>query len=87
MNTKLIIICLIILLFIISFTSTKESYSNYYLAQPSKCFDCERQLPNKLKYLGGPSKCFDCEAQIARTMGSEYADLAQPTKCFDCEQY
>lgn len=87
MNTKLIVLCLIILLSIICWTNNRETYANYYLGQPTKCFDCERQLPDNKKYLGGPSKCFDCEAQIAQRRGPEHADLAQPSKCFDCEHY
>ena len=79
------IICLFLLIILIS-TTNIESYSNFYLGQPTKCFDCERQLSSNNKYLGGPSKCFDCEAQYVKTHGPEYADLAQPTKCFDCEK-
>lgn len=65
--------------------SPKESFSNYYLAQPTKCFSCERQLPHTIKYLGGPTKCFSCEKDIARRYGIQYSDLGQPSKCFDCE--
>jgi len=86
MNKNILLFALLLIL-IICFTTTKESYSNYYLGQPTKCFDCEAQLPEGQKYLGGPSKCFDCEKQLAMTQGTEYADLGQPTKCFDCEQY
>lgn len=76
-----------ILIAIIAFNifSSKESFRNFYLAQPTKCFDCERQLPHPIKYLGGPSKCFDCEKDIARRYGIQYTDLAQPSKCFSCE--
>lgn len=88
MRIENICMYVLLLLLIICFTSkTTESYSNYHLGQPTKCFDCESQLPEKKKYLGGPTKCFDCENQIAMTKGTEYADLAQPTKCFDCEQF
>ena len=81
------IVCLFLLIILISISTTNiESYSNFYLGQPTKCFDCERQLSSKNKYLGGPTKCFDCETQYVKTHGSEYADLAQPTKCFDCEK-
>ena len=77
--------CLFLLIIIIS-TSNIESYSNFYLGQPTKCFDCENQLSSNRKYLGGPTKCFDCEKQYINIYGPEYADLAQPTKCFDCEK-
>ena len=79
------LVCLFLLIILIS-TTNIESYSNFHLGQPTKCFNCERQLSNNNKYLGGPTKCFDCEAQYVKTHGPEYADLAQPTKCFDCEK-
>jgi len=63
-----------------------ESFNNYYLGQPSKCFSCEAELPKTHKYLGGPSKCFDCEKQIAQKYGSQLSDFGQSTKCFDCEK-
>lgn len=69
--------------------NTDNIYSNVknvYRGQPTKCFDCERELPSNLKYLGGPTKCFSCEQQYINMYGPEYADLAQPTKCFDCER-
>ena len=81
---KVTIVCLFLLIIFIS-TFNIESYANFYMGQPTKCFDCERQL-SKNKYLGGPTKCFDCETQYVKTHGPEYADLAQPTKCFDCEK-
>ena len=81
------------LLFILLFSiivfnifSKKESFQNFYLAQPTKCFDCERQLPHPIKYLGGPTKCFSCERDIARRYGIQYSDLGQSSKCFDCEK-
>jgi len=80
------------LLFILLFSiilfnifSKKESFQNFYLAQPTKCFDCEKQLPHPIKYLGGPTKCFSCERDIARRYGIQYSDLGQSSKCFDCE--
>ena len=62
-----------------------ENFHNYYLAQPTKCFSCEAQLPAHLKFMGGPTKCFSCEKEIAQRYGLKYSDLAQPTKCFSCE--
>ena len=80
------ILCLFLLIIIVSVLGFNiEPYSNFYLGQPTKCFDCERQL-SKNKYLGSPTKCFSCENQYINSKGAEYADLAQPTKCFDCER-
>ena len=83
---KIPILCLFLLIIIISIWSNSniENFSNFYLGQPTKCFDCERQL-GKNKYLGGPSKCYSCEDQLVSQYGDEYGDLAQPSKCFDCE--
>lgn len=78
------IFVLLLITILIIFTPNRETFS-YYLGQPSKCFDCERELPIGLKYLGGPSKCFDCEMEYKRRYGGRYSDLAQPTKCFNCE--
>ena len=79
------IVLLVFFITIIISSITIESFQNFYLAQPTKCFSCERELPSKLKYLGGPTKCFSCEKEMAARLGVEYSDLAQPTKCFSCE--
>lgn len=94
MNPKQIVICLLLLcivfvgVFILKNTinKQKETFENYYLAQPTKCFSCENQLSTSQKFMGGPSKCFSCEKEIAESRGSGYSDLAQPTKCFSCEK-
>ena len=81
----LYVIILIFALSIITLSLINEQFQSYYLAQPSKCFSCERQLPPHLKYLGGPTKCFSCEKELAARYGMKYTDLAQPSKCFSCE--
>ena len=94
MEQKQIVICLLLLcilffgMFIVKNTinKQKETFQNYHMAQPTKCFSCENQLSKNQKYMGGPSKCFSCEKEIAETRGSGYSDLAQPTKCFSCEK-
>ena len=39
-----------------------------WMAQPSKCFSCERELVNRFGNSAGfnaqPSKCFDCEREM-----------------------
>lgn len=39
-----------------------------WMAQPSKCFSCERELVNRFGNRAGfnaqPSKCFDCEREM-----------------------
>ena len=61
-----------------------------YLAGPTKCFSCERDLIQRYgceyAYLGQPTRCFDCEKQLHASMGPDYANLGQPTKCFSCER-
>ena len=83
------IILILSLLLIINtsiLSNTTEEYIGYYLAQPTKCFSCENQLPDNKKYMGGPTKCFSCEKELAMRYGGDVADLAQPTKCFSCER-
>ena len=59
----------------------------FQLSNPSKCFDCERQLlGTDYIYLAKPGKCFDCENQIIDTLGPSYAIYGQSTKCFNCEK-
>ena len=79
------ILTLIIIILIASILYIPMETFQLYLAQPSKCYSCEKSLPDKLKYLGGPTKCFSCEKEIIKKLGSKYADLGQPTKCFSCE--
>lgn len=83
-----IVLILILLLSCIDFSrffGKKEGFISYYMAQPTKCFSCEKQLPAGKKYLGGPTKCFSCERQLLNMHGGQMADLAQPSKCFSCE--
>ena len=60
-----------------------------YLAGPTKCFSCEKDLIRRYgcehAYLGQPTKCFSCEQQLHQQKGPDYANLGQPTKCFSCE--
>ena len=83
-------IILILLLSIINFSFitviTKEDFTGYFIAQPTKCFSCERQLPKGRKYLGGSTKCFSCERELLARYGGNAANLGQPTKCFSCER-
>tara|TARA_B110000208_G_scaffold27010_1_gene35238 strand:+ start:113 stop:397 length:285 start_codon:yes stop_codon:yes gene_type:complete len=86
MNKNLVITLFFIFSTILITVNNKEKYVGYFIAQPSKCFDCERELPLNKKYMGGPTKCFSCEREIAKMYGSHMADLGQPTKCFSCER-
>jgi len=61
---------------------TKEMFYPYE-TQPTKCFDCEKQLPPRIAFTGGVSKCYDCENQMGK-MGI-YPEMGGPTKCFSCE--
>jgi|TARA_B100000963_G_C22639395_1_gene679529 hypothetical protein len=64
----------------------RENFVSVVPAQPTKCFSCERALPDKLKYLSGPSKCFSCEQDLLHRNPPRPAGLAQPSKCFSCEK-
>tara|TARA_B100001093_G_scaffold258442_1_gene247137 strand:+ start:57 stop:338 length:282 start_codon:yes stop_codon:yes gene_type:complete len=63
-----------------------ENFVSVVPAQPTKCFDCEHQLPDRLKYLSGPSKCFSCEKDLLSRNPQGLPGLGQPTKCFSCER-
>jgi len=52
---------------------------NYVLGGSSKCFDCERSIPNELKWMSAPTKCFDCEKQMIRP------EFSHPVKTFSAE--
>ena len=79
------ILFLVIIIIITIKTNSHESFANFYLGQPTKCFSCEADLPYSLKFLGGKTKCFSCERDMARRYGIKYAGLGNPTKCFSCE--
>ena len=51
---------------------------------PSKCFDCERQMPPELRYMAQQTKCFSCEREMAK-VSPDHALGTHPQKCFDCE--
>ena len=85
MTICVIMFVLLLNIFFINSTSKSESFIGYYLAQPTKCFSCEAELPEELKYLGGPTKCFSCERELIQKYGKHFADLGQPSKCYSCE--
>lgn len=95
------LICLVGLLILLNLLETSassssvgsvESFSNgdsrLYLAGPSKCFSCERQMINTLgpqyAWMGRQSKCFSCENQLA-AIDPDLANYTHGTKCFSCE--
>ena len=84
MNHLIIILILFLINIVMLSVYSKELFQSVYLGQPTKCFSCEKELPENLKYLGGPSKCYSCENQLLKS--NIIADLAQPTKCFSCER-
>ena len=77
----IVFLCCIFLMFLIK---RRESFQ-LYLAQPTKCVDCERQLPVGMKYMGQPSKCFDCEKHLEKSYGTSYGALGNPSKCLSCK--
>ena len=87
MRILILFLIIVSILLLYNLRIPKQKFvGDVYRGQPTKCFDCERELPKDYKYLGGPTKCFSCEDQYIRMYGPKYADLAQPTKCFDCER-
>tara|TARA_X000000950_G_C13828654_1_gene625124 strand:+ start:763 stop:1044 length:282 start_codon:yes stop_codon:yes gene_type:complete len=80
------IVAIAIILLTLSPVQKTENFVSVVPAQPSKCFDCEHQLPDRLKYLSGPSKCFSCEKELLARNPPGLPGLGQPTKCFSCER-
>jgi len=86
-ESMFILLALCILFMIVRQATIKpETFVSVVPAQPTKCFDCENQLPDGLKYLSGPSKCFDCEKELLRRNPNSLPGLGQPSKCFSCER-
>ena len=92
-NIIAILITLIIISFLLMTVGPKLEHfisNRLYLAGPTKCFSCERDMINRYgpeyAYIGQPTKCFSCEKQLGNNLGPNYANFGQPTKCFSCEQ-
>jgi hypothetical protein len=49
-----------------------------YPGPNTRCFSCEKQMPQGKEYLSRPTKCFSCEQQAG--------SFGNPTKCFSCGQ-
>ena len=62
---------------------THSVYQPYF--EKTRCFSCEKQMPESLKHISSPSKCFSCEAQLIRTHGPNAAKFGKATKCFSCQ--
>lgn len=43
---------------------TANGQPRQHLATASKCYDCQAELPEDLKYMAGKSRCFDCERDL-----------------------
>ena len=86
MNQFKIYFLIAILLLCSYLNNNQENFINLHLAEPTKCFSCENQLPYPYKYMGGRTKCFSCEDQYVRMHGPQYGSLGQPSKCFSCEK-
>ena len=77
---------IILILILIKYKKVEENFQ-IHLAQPSKCFDCEKQYKDEEKWKAQPSKCFDCERDIIERIGKPSVGFyAQPSKCFDYEK-
>jgi hypothetical protein len=80
-----------------NFANLRESQQNIiicdfkylYLKNPTKCFDCEKDLINRrgveYAWAGQPSKCFDCEKQLEKSIGTAYGAIGNPSKCLSCD--
>ena len=84
----------VFLFLLITSDSYKESFEKEpfadtrYLEVPTKCFSCERQLPDGYKWLGQNTKCFSCERQMLEMNPNnpESVYYEHPNKCFSCER-
>lgn len=75
-----IIVCCVLL----QIMRYREGFEGLYLSQKSRCFDCERALPDGLKWLGQPTKDFSSQFQLAAQ--NPYGGyFAAPEKCFSCQ--
>jgi DNA-directed RNA polymerase subunit N (RpoN/RPB10) len=69
----IVVACVIVVVFLLSLYLLSiptryilEAYrDSMYLNFPTKCFSCERELPDGLKWMGQPTKCFSCEREAA----------------------
>ena len=69
MNSTIIFTILLISICIIDLYYIREDFNinnRVYIAQPSKCFSCEKELLNSNidPNLAQPTKCFSCEKQF-----------------------
>ena len=84
-------VTILVLLFKMAHCSDHETFVPLYLAGPTKCFSCERDMiqryngDSSMAWMGKPSKCFDCERQLA-AIEPNCANYTHGTKCFDCEK-
>ena len=57
MNLLTFIIFLIFFFIIFILFDNKETFNNYLSNRPTKCFSCEKEMPN----IAHGTKCFSCE--------------------------
>ncbi len=78
----LLLLAFIIICQVFTFT---EPFSQLYLASSSKCFQCERALPDPIKWMGQPTKSFAAESQLAAT-APYWGAYGGKSKCFACQK-
>lgn len=92
-NSFLILFTVVIVVIVLSLfiLNKKEHFtsSSLYLAGPTKCFSCEREMIKRhgkaYAFMGKQSKCFSCERQLA-SVDPQLANYTHGTKCFSCER-
>lgn len=76
-----IIVCCVLLQVI----RNREGFEPLYLSGKTKCFACERSLPDGFKWLGQPTKDFSSQRELSAI--SPYGGYgATPQKCFACRR-
>lgn len=84
----MILICVFTITVLMMFLQTmqiREYFIDLYQGAKSKCYACERELPDGYKWLGQPTKSFDSERALANTQPYLGA-YGGKTSCYACQK-
>ena len=85
MKRPVILFTFLVAIVAFSLLFLKESFSQLYLGSSSRCFSCERELPDPIKWVGQPTKSFDAEAQLSAA-APYWGAYGGKTSCFSCQR-
>lgn len=84
----MLLICffaIIVLCVLLQVIRNREGFDGRFLSGKTRCFSCERALPDGFKWLGEPTKDFSSQRELS-AINPYWGYDANPESCFTCRR-